>query len=282
MAHEVSATRAGTVQLGDRTVHRLGLGANRVTETEPARALLRRAVELGVNFIDTSDVYQFNASERTIGATLGNTVPQVVVATKGGIVRTSEGGSVDAHPQYLREAVAGSLQRLRVDALELYQLHRPDPQVPVEESVAALREMQREGLIRRIGLSNVSLEQLERARRVATIVSVQNPFNILDRAQAPVLEYCERHSLVFIPYIPLHRGNLASAKVVHDMAAQYGATPHQIALRWLLRVSPVVLPIPGTLSIAHLEENLAAADLELTDEDFRRLSEAPGPPPRSK
>lgn len=273
MARDISASRAGSVRLGDRTVHRLGLGANRVTDTESARALLGRAVELGVNFIDTADVYQFNASEETIGKTLGNTAPGLVVATKGGIVRTPDGGSVDGHPEYLRQAVEGSLQRLRVDCIELYQLHRVDPQVPIEASVGALKEMQEAGQIRRIGISNVTLEEVERARRVAAIVSVQNRFNILEQEQAAVLEYCDRHSIAFIPWTPLHRGNLAPAKALSEMATRYGATPHQLALSWLLKRSPVVLPIPGTLSVAHLEENLAAADIELSDEDFRRLSQ---------
>ena len=275
MAREISAAHAGSVRLGDRTVHRLGLGANRVTDTDPARAVLRRAVELGVNFVDTSDVYQFTASESTLGAVFEGRSSEVLVATKGGIVRTPDGGSVDGSPEYLRQAVEGSLERLRVDCLELYQLHRVDPRVPIEASVTALKELQDAGRIRRIGLSNVSLEQLERARRVAPIVSVQNRFNLLERDQKPVLDYCEQHGIVFIPWIPLHRGNLGAAKTLSEVAARYGATPHQMALRWLLRLSPVVLPIPGTLSVAHLEENLAAADIELADEDFLRLDASP-------
>jgi len=255
----------------------MGFGANRITDTESARALLRRVVELGVDFIDTSDVYQFNASESTIGSTLGKNSPDVVVATKGGIVRTPDGGSVDGHPEYLRQAVEGSLQRLGVECIELYQLHRVDPHVPIEASVGALKEMQAAGLIRRIGVSNVSLDTLERARRVATIVSVQNRFNILERDQEAVLEYCERNSIAFIPWTPVHRGNLASAKMLSEMATRYGATPHQLALAWLLKRSPVMLPIPGTLSTAHLEENLAAADIALTDEDFQRLSQPSAP-----
>jgi len=277
MAPNISAARAGSVRLGDRTVHRLGLGANRVTDTESARALLVRAVELGVNFIDTADVYQFSASESMIGKTLGNSTSGVVVATKGGVARTAEGGSVDCHPEYLRQAVEGSLQRLRVDCIELYQLHRVDPHVPIETSVGALKEMQEAGQIRQIGVSNVTVDELERARRVATIVSVQNRFNILEREQESVLEFCDRHSIAFIPWVPLHRGNLASAKMLSEMATRYRVTSHQLALRWLLKRSPVVLPIPGTLSIAHLEENLAAADIELSDDDFHKLSLSTGP-----
>jgi len=282
MAREISAAHAGSVRVGDRSVHRLGLGANRVTDDDASRAVLRRAVELGVNFIDTSDVYQFTASESTIGATLGATAPDVMIATKGGIVRTPDGGSVDGHPDYLRQAVGESLERLGVDCIELYQLHRVDPHVPIEASVAALKELQDAGQIRRIGLSNVSLEQLERARRVATIVSVQNRFNILERDEEPVLDYCERHSIAFIPWIPLHRGNLSSAKTLSEIATRHGVSPHQLALRWLLQRSPIILPIPGTLSVTHLEENLAAGDIELSDDDFRQLSQlahprGPGP-----
>jgi len=273
MAREVSAARAGSLRLGDRSVHRLGLGTNRLTDTEPARALLRRAVELGVNFIDTADIYQSNASESTLGQTFGNHAPDVMIATKGGMVRSSEGRGADGHPDYLRRAVDASLRRLGTDRIELYQLHRVDPEVPIETSVGALRELQQEGKIRQIGLSNVTVDELERARRVATIVSVQNRYNLLERQQEDVLAYCERHSIVFIPWTPLARGNLAAAGGLAEMAARYGVTPHQLALRWLLRRSPVMLPIPGTQSQAHLEENLAAADIELGEDDFRRLGE---------
>ncbi|MCI4372568.1 MAG: aldo/keto reductase [Thermoplasmata archaeon] len=272
MAQDSPASHAGTVRVGDRTVNRLGLGANRITDTESARALLERAVELGVNFIDTADVYQFNESESTIGKVLGSHHPGVVVATKGGVARTSDGGSVDGHPEYLRQAVEGSLERLRVDCIELYQLHRVDPHVPIEESVAALKELQELGKVRQIGLSNVSVGELERARRVATIVSVQNRFNILQREQESVLDYCAQHSIAFIPWTPLHRGNLAAEKTLSEVAGRYGATPHQLALRWLIQRSPAVLLIPGTLSVVHLEENLGAAEIPLNDEDFGTLS----------
>jgi pyridoxine 4-dehydrogenase len=269
----VSASRAGTVRLGDRPVHRLGLGTNRLTDTESNRALLRRAVELGVNFIDTADVYQSGASETTIGQTLGRNVPEVVVATKGGMVRSPDGRGTDGRPDYLRQAVAGSLRRLAVDGIELYQLHRVDPQVSIETSVGALKELQTAGKIRRIGLSNVTVEELEAARSVAPIVAVQNRYNVLERDQEDVLEYCEEHSIVFIPWTPVARGNLAKARMLREVAARLGVTPQQLALRWLLHRSPVLLPIPGTLSIAHLEENLAAANVTLTDEDAQRLSD---------
>ena len=269
---EVSAARAGMIRLGDRMVHRLGLGTNRITDTEETRALLRRALELGVDFIDTADIYQSNASERTIGTILGGSRHDVLVGTKGGMLSASEGRGADGRPEYLRQAVEGSLRRLGTDCIELYQLHCVDPQVPIETSVGALKEIQEAGQIRRIGLSNVTVEELERARRVATIVSVQNRYNLLERGHEKVLEYCERHSIVFIPWTPLLRGNLAPAKTLSEMATRLRVTPHQLALRWLLQRSPMMLPIPGTLSVAHLEENLAAADIVLSDDDFLRLS----------
>lgn len=276
MAVEVSAAHAGTVQIGDRKVHRLGLGTNRLTDTEAARTLLRHAVELGVNFVDTADVYQATASESTIGRTLGGNAPDVMVATKGGMVRTPDGRGLDGHPEYLQHAVRASLQRLGVDCIELYQLHRIDPEVPVETSVGALKEMQQAGLIRHIGLSNVTVEELERARRVATVVSVQNRYNILERESEPVLDYCEAHSIVFIPWTPLLRGSFPATRGLSEMATRLKATPQQLALRWLLSRSPVILPIPGTLSVAHLEENLASADLALTEGDVHQLSGGPG------
>jgi pyridoxine 4-dehydrogenase len=269
---ELSAARAGSLRIGDRTVHRLGLGTNRVTDTPAARALLRRAVELGVNFIDTADVYQSTASESTIGETLGGRSAEVLVATKGGLVRTPDGLGINSTPEHLRQAVEGSLRRLRMERIELYQLHRVDPEVPIESSVGVLRELQRAGQIRQIGLSNVTVDEIERARKVAPIVSVQNQYNVLEREHEAVLEYCERHSIAFLPYTPLLRGNLARATTLWALAARRGVSPHQLALRWLLRRSPVMLPIPGTLSLAHLEANLGAADLELSEEEFRELS----------
>lgn len=271
-AGPVSAAHAGTVRLGDRTVHRMGLGTNRLTDTGSARALLERAVELGVDFIDTADVYQATASETAIGHALGRGARGAVVATKGGMVRSADGRGTDGRPEYLREAVEASRRRLGVDCIELYQLHRVDPQVPIETSVGALQELQKAGRIRRIGLSNVSVEELERARGVAPIVSVQNRFNILERDQEDVLDYCEAHSIVFIPWTPVARGSLAQSKPLLQTAQRLSVTPHQLALRWLLRRSPIMLPIPGTLSIGHLEENLAAADIDLSDDDFQRLN----------
>jgi pyridoxine 4-dehydrogenase len=271
MATELSAAHAGSVHLGDRAIHRLGLGTNRVTDTEPARTLLRRAVQLGVNFVDTADVYQLHASESTLGQVFGKNAPEVLVATKGGMLPSKEVRRVNARPEYLRQAVAESLRRLKVDRIELYQLHWVDPDVPIETSIGALKEMQDAGLIRRIGLSNVTVDEIERARRVANIVSVQNRYNLLERQNESTLEYCEAHSMVFIPWTPLLRGKLPESSALTQMAARYGATPHQLALRWLLKRSPLMLPIPGTLSIQHLEANVAAADIDLTDDDFREL-----------
>jgi pyridoxine 4-dehydrogenase len=272
MIRDVNAAGAGSVKVGDRKVHRLGLGTNRVVDSRPARAVLRRAVELGVEFIDTADIYQSGASEATIGAILGTRARGVLVATKGGMIRTPEGLDMDGRPDHLRHAVEGSLQRLGTDCIELYQFHRPDPRVPIETSVQTLQELQEEGRIRQIGLCNVTVDEIERARRLATIVSVQNQYNVLDREHEEVLEYCESHSMVFIPYMPLLRGNLPRARTLWEMATDRGVTPYQLALRWLLQRSPVMLPIPGTISVAHLEENLAAADLELSADDFKQLS----------
>lgn len=272
MTREISLAHAGSVRVGNRTVRRMGLGTNRLTDTEPGRALLRQALEWGVNFIDTADVYQSTASETTIGKTLGGEAHDVLVATKGGMVRTPDGLGAKGDPEHLRQALEGSLQRLRTHRIELYQLHRVDPQVPIETSVRALKEMQDAGLIRWIGLSNVTVEEIERARQVANIVSVQNRYNIVEREHEKVLEYCHRESITFIPWTPLLRGHVAQSKTLAEVAARLEVTPHQLALRWLLARSPVVLPIPGTLSVAHLQENLAAAEIELSDDDLRRLN----------
>jgi pyridoxine 4-dehydrogenase len=272
MAGENWAIKAGSVRIGDRDVHRVGLGTNRLTDSNSTRDLLRHAVELGVNFIDTADVYQSTASESTIGNTFQGHVGDLVVATKGGMVRAAGGGGVDGHPDYLRRAAEASLERLRLPFIELYQLHRVDPSVPIEPSVGALKALQDVGKIRHIGLSNVTVAELERARRVATIVSVQNQYNLLQREQEPVLEYCEAHSIVFIPWTPLARGNPAPTKTISEMSSRYRVTPQQLVLRWLLSRSPVILPIPGTLSLPHLQENLAAAEIPLSDADFHELS----------
>ena len=241
-------------------------------DNAPARAVLRRAVELGVEFVDTADIYQGGASESTIGTTFGDSARDLLVATKGGMTRSTEGLGMDGRADHLRQAVEDSLRRLRTDCIELYQFHRPDPQVPLETSIGALKEMQRAGQIRRIGLCNVTVDEVERARRLVTIVSVQNQYNVLDREHEPVLQYCERHEIAFIPHTPLLRGSLAQARRLVEMATARKTSPQQLALAWLLRRSPVTVPIPGTLSVAHLEDNLAAADMELSEDEFEQLN----------
>jgi pyridoxine 4-dehydrogenase len=266
---DISAAKAGTVQVGDKQVNRIGLGTNRITDTPEARALLKRAVESGVNFIDTAYRYAGGMSETTIGNTLAPYPQDLVIATKG--------GWADTRPEELRGFLEESLRRLRTDSIYLYQLHRVNPEVPIEESVGMLKRFQEEGKIRHIGLSEVSVEQIQRAQAVAGIVSVQNEYNVANRQHEDVLEYCTQQGIVFIPWFPL--GGLAGytakvEKLVADIAEKYQATPQQIALAWLLRRSPVTLPIPGTLSIAHLEDNLRAGALHLNDEDYTKLSQS--------
>ncbi len=268
MARQVLAGEAGTVRIGDLVVNRLGLGTNRVTDTEPVRAFLRRALELGVNFFDTADIYQSNASEIAIGQVMRSSRAGVTVATKGGMLRPGLNG----RPEYLRRAVDGSRTRLGIDCIPLYQLHRVDPEVPIEQSVGALRDLQGEGKIRHIGLSNVTVEEIERARQVVSIVSVQNQYNVRDRTSDDVVDFCTYHGIAFLPWTPLGRGAFQEDLTLVEVASEYGVTVHQLALRWLLRRSPVVLPIPGTLSVPHLQENLEAARIDLTENDFQRLT----------
>ena len=267
----------GTIRLGDRTVHRLGLGTNRVTHRPEAQAFLRRAVELGVDFIDTADVYQSGASEETIGEVVPSTASDILVATKGGLVRTPGGYEVNGQPAHLREAIEGSLRRLRRDRLDLYYLHRVDPRVPIEESLAVLRGFQKDGRIRHIGVSNVTIPELERARRMVTVVSVQNQYNVIEREGEDVVRYCEDHDIVFVPWNPLLRGRIAESGPLAELASRRGVTPHQIALAWLLKRSRMILPIPGTLSEKHLKENLAAARLPLDASEIQALEECSRP-----
>ena len=282
-----TAATAGTVTLGDLTVNRMALGAMRLTgpgvigePADPANALtvLRRAVELGVNFIDTSDAYGPEVNERQIADALHPYPEDLVVATKGGLIHERAGEWVrDGRPETLRAALEGSLKRLQLDRIDLYQLHSVDPGVPVEESVGALVELQTEGKIRHIGVSNVDARQLAQARQVATIVSVQNRYNLVDRHSEGVLEACERDGIAFIPWLPLGFGDLTrGGGRLADLAALRNATQAQVALAWLLRRSPAMLPIPGTSSLEHLEENVAAASLELTEPEFAELSRAAG------
>ncbi len=272
-----------SVRLGDRTVRRLGLGTNRVSDSAEGRAILRQAIDLGVNFIDTADVYQSGASEETIGAVVPASESAVLVATKGGMVRTSDGLAVDARPDHLRDAFEGSLRRLRRDRIDLYQLHRVDPRVPVEESLAVLREFQREGRIRHVGVSNVTVLDLERARRVVSVVSVQNRYNLLERDSEDVLSYCEAHEIAFLPWHPLRRGRISDDPALSSIAQRRGVSPDRVALAWLLQRSPALLPIPGTLSPSHLRDNLAAQEFRLEPEEVRQLDglAPPGPHPTS-
>ena len=284
----INAAASGTFTLGgDLTVNRLGFGAMRITgegiwgepkSAEEARKVLRRAVELGVNFIDTADSYGPEVSERLIGEALYPYDKGVVIATKGGLVRTGPNKwQPVGRPEYLHQEVEMSLRRLRLERIDLYQLHRIDPQVPVEESLGKLKELQREGKIRHIGLSEVKPAEIERARKTVAIVSVQNKYNISDRAHEDVLQYCEQHSLGFIPWFPVAAGKLAApGGPLDSVAKRHGATVAQLSIAWLLHRSKVMLPIPGTSSAAHLEENVASAGLKLTDEEWKSLERAAG------
>ena len=278
-----NAAAAGTFDIGgDLRVNRLGFGAMRITgkgiwgepeNPEEARAVLKRAVELGINLIDTADSYGPHVSERLIGETLHPYPEDLVIATKGGLLRDGPGQwRRDARPEHLREACEGSLKRLKLDRIDLYQLHRIDPRVPAEEPLGALAELREEGKIRHIGLSEVSVEQIQRAQQIVPIVSVQNRYNLTDWDSEDVLDFCEREGIGFIPWFPLATGDLARpGGPLDEIATRYGASPAQVALAWLLWRSPVMLPIPGTSSVEHLVENVAAASLELDEEEFAEL-----------
>ena len=282
---EVSASLAGSVSLGGEiSVHRLGFGAMRLTgegiwgpprDRKGALAVLRRAVELGVNFIDTADSYGPHISEELIAEALFPYPSGLVIATKGGWNRPGPNQwTHDATPSHLRKAVEGSLKRLRLDRIDVYQLHIPDPVVSFDVSVETLAELRNEDKIRLIGLSNVTQEHIERARNIVPIVSVQNRYSFADREWDYVVEYCQRNRIAFIPWFPLGAGKVAG-EVLNRIAKAHGASPTQIALSWLLRRSSLMLPIPGTSSIEHLEQNVAAASLRLTDQEFEELSEVP-------
>src|ERR1700758_1408419 len=272
-----SASLAGSVALGGEvSVHRLGFGAMRLTgegiwgppkNRQEAIAVLRQAVELDVNFIDTADSYGPNVSEELIAEALFPYPAGLVIATKGGWNRPGPNQwTHDATPDHLRKAVEGSLKRLRLDRIDLYQLHIPDPVVPFDASMETLAELRRQGKIRLIGLSNVTQEHIERARKIVPIVSVQNRYSFADREWDYVVDYCERSGIVFIPWFPLGAGKVAG-QVLDRIAQAHGVSPTQIALAWLLHRSPNILPIPGTSSIEHLEQNFAAGSIRLTKED---------------
>jgi aryl-alcohol dehydrogenase-like predicted oxidoreductase len=280
---------------GDRVVRRLGFGAMRITgkgtwgppaDRDAAVALLRRAIELGVELIDTADTYGPNVSEELISEAL-HPYDRLLVATKGGFDRTGPSGrsrdgellgwSHAGRPEQLRAACEGSLRRLNVDRIGLYQLHWPDPDVPFEESIGAMRELQQEGKVLHVGVCNVTVEQLAIARSIVKIATVQSPFNLADTSRAELLAECEAHRIGFMPYRPLEGGKLAQpGGPVAAAAERHDATPGQIALAWLLSRSPVILPIPGTTSVAHLEENVAAASLLLDDEEVKAIGSAAG------
>ena len=277
-----NASAAGHVNLGDLTVNRLGYGAMRITgkgiwgppaDRGAALRTLRRAVELGVNFIDTADSYGPNVSEELIAEALHPYAAGLVIATKGGWERVGPGQWIhNASPKHLRQAVDGSLRRLRLERIDVYQLHIPDPAVSFDASMETLADLRAQGKIRHVALSNVTLEHVERARKIVPIVSVQNRYSFADREWDYLLDHCEKNGIAFIPWAPL--GQMREAHELLDrIAKQIDATPLQIALAWLLRRSPVTLPIPGTSSPQHVEENIAAAALRLPDDVFRQLSD---------
>ena len=280
MSDQSTAAAAGTIDVGgDLTVNRLGFGAMRITgqgvwgdppDHGQAIATLRRAVELGVNFIDTADSYGPEVSENLIAEALHPYPDDLVIATKGGFTRSGPNQwKPDGRPEHLRSVCEGSLRRLRLEQIPLYQLHRPDPHVPYAESVGTLAELQKEGKIRHIGVSNVSEERLREAQRVASIVSVQNRYNVTDRSSQQVLDVCEQESLVFLPWAPIQQAGRNVG--VLNAARRLGATEYQVVLAWLLASSPAMLPIPGTGSPEHVAENIAAAALELTGDEQRAI-----------
>jgi pyridoxine 4-dehydrogenase len=276
-----TAAAAGTIDVGgDLTVNRMGFGAMRITGTgiwgEPpsrkqAIATLQRVVELGVNFIDTADSYGPSVSEELIAEALYPYPDDLVIASKGGLVRPGPSRwNADGHPEHLRQACEGSLRRLKLEQIPLYQLHRPDPRVPLAESIGALAELKNEGKIRHIGVSNVSEDQLREAQQIVPIVSVQNRFNVTDRQSQPLVDLCEQDDLVFLPWAPIQQTDRRVA--VAAAAENHGVTDRQIVLAWLLVKSPAIIPIPGTGSPEHAEENIAAASIELTAEEIRAIN----------
>ena len=282
---EISATLAGQVSLGrELSVNRLGFGAMRLTgegiwgppkDRNKALAVLRRAVELDVNFIDTADSYGPHISEELIAEALSPYPKGLVIATKGGWNRPGPNQwTHDATPAHLRKAVEGSLKRLRLERIDVYQLHIPDPIVSLEASLQTLAELRDQGKIRLVALSNVTREHIERARKIVPIVSVQNRYSFADREWDYVVDYCEANKIAFIPWFPLSAGKVAG-EVLNKTAQAHQATPKQVALAWLLRRTPIMLPIPGTSSVDHLEENVAAASLQLTDEEYETLAGVP-------
>jgi aryl-alcohol dehydrogenase-like predicted oxidoreductase len=277
-----SAAAAGQITLGDMTVNRLGYGAMRLTgpgiwgepeDRDGAIAVLRRAVELDVNFIDTADSYGPDVSEQLIAEALHPYPEDHVIATKGGLTRAGPGRwEPDCRPERLKKCCDASLLRLKIDRIDLYQLHTVDPKVPLEESVGALAELRDQGKIRHVGLSNVGRRHIEEAQRIVPIVSVQNRYSITARDSEEVLKACEEQGLGFIPWFPLDAGGIGR-EALDSVASKHSASPMQVALAWLIQHSPATLPIPGTSSRAHLQENVGAAALELDDQDLASLDE---------
>jgi aryl-alcohol dehydrogenase-like predicted oxidoreductase len=269
------------IRLGELEVNRLGFGAMRVCgpsvwgppqDRSHALQVLRRAYELGCNFFDTADSYGPHVDEELIAEALHPYPKDLVIATKGGLLRPrASAWDEDGRPEHLRRALEGSLQRLRLERIDLYQLHAPDPRVPFEDSVGALADFLKEGKIRHAGVSNVSVKQLEIAKRILPIVSVQNEYNLENRSSEDVLKACEKLGIAFLPWYPLGAGGVLRSSKIREISKKTKATPAQVAIAWLLKKSPAMLPIPGTNSLKHLEDNVAAAKLELADEDFRRL-----------
>ena len=276
------ATAAGTFSLGgDLEIHRLGFGAMRVTgegiwgppaDKAAALRVLRRTVELGIDFIDTADSYGPEVSEELIAEALHPYPDGLMIATKAGLERPGPGKwEPNGRPEHLRAACDGSLERLRLERIDLYQLHRIDPEVPLEDQLGTLIELRDEGKIRHLGLSEVGVDDIRRAREHVDVVSVQNRYNLTDRQWEDVVDYCHDEGIGFIPWFPLASGDLGEGRRAREVAAKHDASPMQVALAWLLRRSPVILPIPGTSKVEHLEENTAAASLELSDEDLEAL-----------
>ncbi|HVW76695.1 MAG TPA: aldo/keto reductase [Alloacidobacterium sp.] len=287
-AHAVSASAAGSFVIGgDLSVHRLGYGAMRITgpgiwgppkDKPAALATLRKAVELGVNFVDTADSYGPAVSEELIAEALYPYPADFVIATKGGWERPGPGQwTHNASPKHLAEALEGSLKRLRLDRIDVHQLHAPDNAVSFDASVEALAKLREQGKIRHVGLSNVTREHIERARRIVPIVSVQNRYSFADRESDYIVEYCEQNGIAFLPWAPLGQARKAH-EAIEKAAREVKATPLQVALAWLLKRSQVIIPIPGTSSVAHLEENIAAAELQLPESVYRELSNVEPPP----
>jgi pyridoxine 4-dehydrogenase len=270
---------------GDITVNRLGFGAMRITgkgvwgepsDASEAKRVLRRAVDLGVNFIDTADSYGPDVSERLIGEALSPFAKGLVIATKAGLTRQGpDKWTPVGRPEYLTQQVEMSLRLLKTDVIDLWQLHRIDPKTPVEESLGAIAKLQKEGKIRHVGLSEVKPAEIDQARKVIDIVSVQNLYNVGDRSHEDVVQYCEKHNIAFIPWFPVAAGKLARpGGKLDEVSKRHGATVSQLSIAWLLHRSPVMLPIPGTSSVAHLEENLKAGDISLSDAEMKEIETA--------